>query len=123
MLSLAEFQLKLYGFLSISMVVETGNARPVKQNSIWNWKECCQFTPFSLSLALSITISISRPECQTMLYFSNIKVGLALILNAFDLPKCIAPFRFAFPSTAKKISMPTLTAKTKCIGLYHVTHP
>lgn len=45
----AEFQLKLYGFLSISMVVETGNARPVKQNSIWNRKKCCQFTPFSIS--------------------------------------------------------------------------
>lgn len=69
-----------------------------------------------------VNLHLSLSLGQTMLYFSTTKVGLALILNAFDLPKFIAPFRFALPSITKKIPMPTLTAETKCIGLDHVTH-
>ena len=38
-----------------------------------------------------VNLPLSLSLGQTMLYFSNIKVGLALILNAFALPKFIAP--------------------------------
>lgn len=58
-----------------------------------------------------VNLHLSLSLGQTMLYFSNIKVGLAFILNASDLPKFIAPFRFALPSITKKIPIPTFNRR------------